>query len=108
MQRSEEELRAGTREREVGQVRVNKQVRTDREQVRVLTRHEEVSVERVPVDEEDTGAGIGEDEVSTPVLLLCSIILCFREDIALGSSVNKGNPSPSSSHMLLASTSPTP
>ena len=68
MQRSEEELRAGTREREAGQIRVNKQVRTDREQVRVPTRHEEVSVERVPVEEEDTGAGIGEDEVSIPVV----------------------------------------
>jgi len=68
VQRSEEELRAGTREREAGQIRVNKQVRTDREQVRVPTRHEEVSVERVPVDEEDTGAGIGEDEVSIPVV----------------------------------------
>jgi uncharacterized protein (TIGR02271 family) len=61
-------FRAGTREREAGQVRVNKQVRTDREQVRVPTRHEEVSVERVPVDEEDTGAEIGEDEVSMPVV----------------------------------------
>src|ERR671918_3108752 len=56
VQRTEEELRAGTREREAGEVRVNKQVRTDREQVSVPTRHEEVSVERVPVEEEDTGA----------------------------------------------------
>ena len=70
MQRSEEELRAGTREREAGQVRVNKQVRIDREQVRVPTRHEEVSVERVPVVEgrEAAEAGIGEDKVSIPVV----------------------------------------
>ena len=40
VQRTEEELRAGTREREAGQVRVRKDVRTDREQVRVPTRHE--------------------------------------------------------------------
>jgi uncharacterized protein (TIGR02271 family) len=68
VQRSEEELRVGTREREAGKVGVRKQVRTEREQVRVPTRHEEVSVERVPVNEERTGAEIGEDEVSMPVV----------------------------------------
>jgi uncharacterized protein (TIGR02271 family) len=68
VQRSEEELRTGTREREAGRVGVRKQVRTDREQVSVPTRHEEVSVERVPVNEEGTGAEIGEDEVSVPVV----------------------------------------
>ena len=35
VQRTEEELRAGTREREAGEVRVRKDVRTEREQVRV-------------------------------------------------------------------------
>ena len=68
VQRSEEELRAGTREREAGRMNVRKRVRTDREQVRVPTRREEVSVERVPVDEEGTGAEIGDDEVSVPVV----------------------------------------
>jgi uncharacterized protein (TIGR02271 family) len=68
VQRSEEELRAGTREREAGAMRVHKRVRTDREQVRVPTRREEVSVERVPVDQEGSGAEIGEDEVSVPVV----------------------------------------
>jgi uncharacterized protein (TIGR02271 family) len=68
VQRTEEELRTGTREREAGGLNVRKRVRTDREQVRVPTRREEVSVERVPVDEERTGAEIGEDEVSMPVV----------------------------------------
>jgi uncharacterized protein (TIGR02271 family) len=68
VQRSEEELRTGTREREAGRVGVRKQVHTEREQVRVPTRHEEVSVERVPVNEEGTGAEIGDDEVSVPVV----------------------------------------
>ena len=68
VQRSEEELRAGTREREAGTLNVRKRVRTDREQVRVPTKHEEVSVERVPVNEEGTGTEIGEDEVSMPVV----------------------------------------
>ncbi len=68
VQRTEEELRAGTREREAGALNVRKRVRTDREQVRVPTRHEEVSVERVPVEgREASEAEIGEDEVVMPV-----------------------------------------
>src|ERR671921_212341 len=68
VQRTEEELRAGTREREAGEVRVRKDVRIDREQISVPTRHEEVSVERVPVEgREASEAEIGEDEVTMPV-----------------------------------------
>jgi len=67
VQRSEEELRAGTREREAGAMKVRKRVRTDREQIEVPTKHEEVTVERVPVEGEATEARIGEDEVSVPV-----------------------------------------
>src|SRR5919107_58601 len=67
VQRSEEELRAGTREREAGEVRVRKNVRTDREQISVPTRHEEVSVERVPVEgREASEAEIGEDKGKRP------------------------------------------
>jgi uncharacterized protein (TIGR02271 family) len=67
VQRTEGELAAGTREREAGSMRVRKRVRTDREQIEVPTRHEEVSVERVPVEGEATEAEIGEDEVRVPV-----------------------------------------
>ncbi|MGB3633115.1 MAG: DUF2382 domain-containing protein, partial [Rubrobacteraceae bacterium] len=77
IQRKEEELRAGTREREAGAVNVRKRVRTDREQVRVPKRREEVTVERVPVSEE-TPAGqtdqrvtrneSGEEEIRVPVV----------------------------------------
>ena len=67
VQRSEEELAAGTRERQAGAVRVRKRVRTDRERIEVPTRHEEVSVERVPVKGEATETQIGEDEVVVPV-----------------------------------------
>jgi uncharacterized protein (TIGR02271 family) len=67
VQRTEEELAAGTREREAGQLKIRKRVRTDREQIEVPTRHEEVSVERVPVEGEATEAEIGEDEVRVPV-----------------------------------------
>jgi uncharacterized protein (TIGR02271 family) len=67
VQRSEEELRAGTREREAGEVGVRKSVRTDRERMEVPTRREEVTVDRVPVEGEATEAEIGDDEVSVPV-----------------------------------------
>jgi uncharacterized protein (TIGR02271 family) len=67
VQRTEEELAAGTREREAGQLKVRKRVRTDREHIEVPTRHEEVTVERVPVEGEATEAEIGEDEVRVPV-----------------------------------------
>jgi uncharacterized protein (TIGR02271 family) len=68
VQRSEEELLAGTREREAGSVKVRKRVRVDRERIEVPTRREEVSVERVPVSGEATEAQIGADEVSVPVV----------------------------------------
>jgi len=70
VQRVEEELRAGTREREAGRMNVRKRVRTDREQIRVPKKREEVSVERVPVEEgrEASEAQIGDDEVVMPVV----------------------------------------
>jgi uncharacterized protein (TIGR02271 family) len=67
IQRSEEELAAGTREREAGALKVRKRVRTDRETIEVPTRHEEVSVERIPVEGEATEAAIGDDEISVPI-----------------------------------------
>ena len=68
VQRTEEELRVGTREREAGALKVRKRVRTEREQISVPTRHEEVSVERVPVEgREASEAEIGEGEVVMPV-----------------------------------------
>jgi len=67
VQRTEEELRVGTRERKAGSIRVRKRVRTDREQIEVPTRYEEVTVERVPVKGEASAAQIGEDEIVVPV-----------------------------------------
>ena len=69
VQRSEEELRAGTREREAGSVNVRKRVKTEREQLRVPKKREEVSVDRVPVEEGTASEGeIGEDEIRVPVV----------------------------------------
>ena len=62
MQRSEEELGTGVRKREAGSVNVRKSVRTEREQVRVPRRREEVDVERVPAGREVSEAEIGGDE----------------------------------------------
>jgi len=80
MQRSEEELRAGVREREAGQVNVKKSVRTEREVVRVPKRREEVVIERVPVEGEaketstTTVTDIGEDEV---------VVQVFEEEVVV-------------------------
>ncbi len=67
VQRSEEELVAGTREREAGSMRIRKRVRTEREKLEVPVRREEMRIERVPASEETTGAEIGEEEVVVPV-----------------------------------------
>ena len=67
IQRQEEELRAGVREREAGQVGVRKTVRTERERIAVPKKREEVSVDRVPVNDGTPGE-IGEGEVAMPVV----------------------------------------
>ena len=67
IQRSEEELRAGTREREAGALNVRKRVVSERQQMEVPTRREEVTVDRVPVEGEASEAEIGDDEVRVPV-----------------------------------------
>jgi len=78
VQRSEEVLRAETREREAGAMRVRKRVRTDRESLAVPKKREEVNVERVPVEEgreaseADQGATAGarmeDDEIVVPII----------------------------------------
>src|SRR5918996_1249864 len=57
----------GMREGDTGQLKVRKRVRTDREHIEVPARHEEVSVERVPVEGDASEAEIGDDEVVVPV-----------------------------------------
>ena len=84
VQRSEEELRAGVREREAGQVNVKKSVRTEHEVVRVPKRREEVVIERVPVDGEAREAStatvtdIGEDEV---------VVQVFEEEVVVSKKI---------------------
>jgi uncharacterized protein (TIGR02271 family) len=84
VQRSEEELRAGVREREAGQVNVKKSVRTEREVVRVPKRREEVDIERVSVEGEAreastaTEADIGEDEV---------VVQVFEEEVVVSKKI---------------------
>jgi len=70
VQRSEEELRVGTRERQAGNVNVRKRVRTERERLSVPRRREEVHVERVPSEGWETAseADIGDDEIRVPVI----------------------------------------
>src|SRR5918998_1672682 len=70
VQRSEEELRAGTRERRAGSVNVRKRVRTDHERLSVPKRREEGSVERVPVEDREASEAeiVEDDEVRIPVV----------------------------------------
>jgi len=67
IQRTEEELLAGTRERQAGAINVRKRVRIDRQRMEVPTRREEVIVDRVPVEGTATEAEIGDEEVRIPV-----------------------------------------
>src|SRR5215211_7970236 len=76
VRRSEEEIRVETREREAGELRVRKRVRTEREHLTVPKKRVEVRVERVPVDEagpseEESATAppqIGEEEIVVPVV----------------------------------------
>jgi uncharacterized protein (TIGR02271 family) len=75
VRRSEEEIRVETREREAGEMRVRKRVRTEKKSLTVPKKRVEVSVERVPVEgavpEGDTAATapqIGEEEIVVPVV----------------------------------------
>ncbi len=67
VQRSEEELRAGVREREAGKLNVRKRVIAERQRIAVPKKREEVSVDRVPVNDGTPGE-IGEGEVAVPVV----------------------------------------
>ena len=70
VQRVEEKLRADTREREAGDARVRKRLRTDRERLAVPKKRQEVRVERVPVEEGAAASEdeIGDDEIRIPVV----------------------------------------
>jgi uncharacterized protein (TIGR02271 family) len=81
-QRTEEEVEAGVREREAGSVNVRKNVRTEREEVRVSKKREEVEVERVPVEGESREvpeAQIGEDEEF--------VVQVFEEEVVVSKRV---------------------
>src|SRR5215207_287605 len=75
VQRSEEEIRVETRERQAGEMRVRKRVRTERERLTVPKKRVDVTVERVPVEEVAPTGGesaatpqIGEEEIVVPVI----------------------------------------
>jgi uncharacterized protein (TIGR02271 family) len=91
VQRSEEELRAGTREREAGGVNIHKRVRTDRERLSVPKKRQDVQVDRVPADgREASEAEIGDDEIRVPVVeeeLVVEKRPVVREEIRLRKEV---------------------
>ena len=63
MTRSEEELRVGKREEEMGRLRVHKWVETEQVDVPVDVRREKARVTREPVDETVTDEDIGDDSL---------------------------------------------
>ncbi len=86
IQRSEEEVRAGVRQREAGSMNVRKSVRTEREEVQVPRRREEVEVERVPTNQEVAGAEFGDEEVIVQVFeeeVVVSKRIVLKEEIRL-------------------------
>ena len=86
VQRSEEELRAGVRQREAGSMNVKKSVRTEREEVRVPRRREEVEVERIPTNQEVAEAEFGDEEVVVQVFeeeVVVSKRIVLKEEIRL-------------------------
>lgn len=93
VQRNEEELNAATRAREAGQLRVRKNVRTDRERFPVSKKREEVRIERAPVEgeaREVPDAEIGEDEIVVQVFeeeVVVSKRVVLKEEIRLRKEV---------------------
>ena len=80
VQRSEEEVRAGIREREAGRVSVRKSVHTEREVVRVPKRREEVDIERVPaVGEAREASGATEEDIGEDEMVL----QIFEEEVVV-------------------------
>ena len=86
VQRSEEEPSTGVRQREAGSMNVKKSVRTEREEVRVPKRREEVEVERVPTNREVAEAEFGDEEVVVQVFeeeVVVSKRIVLKEEIRL-------------------------
>ena len=86
VQRSEEELRTGVRQREAGSMNVKKSVRTEREEVRVPRRREEVEGERIPTNQEVPEAEFGDEEVVVQVFeeeVVVSKRIVLKEEIRL-------------------------
>jgi uncharacterized protein (TIGR02271 family) len=82
VRRAEEELVAGTREREVGAVRVRKRVLTEQRRMEVPIRREEVTVERVPVEGEASEARIGEDDDEVVIPLTEEEVVVEKRPVA--------------------------
>jgi uncharacterized protein (TIGR02271 family) len=69
VQRVEEELRFGARERKAGRVNVRKRVKTDRERLSVPKRREEVHVDKVPARvQKASEAEVESDDIRVPVI----------------------------------------
>jgi uncharacterized protein (TIGR02271 family) len=84
----EEELTATTRERDLGSVRINKRVETQAAQVTTDVGHEEVTVERVPINQPIDAAPESRFEGDTLVIPVVEEVLVTEKRLMLREEVH--------------------
>ena len=88
--RTEEELRVGTRAVEAGEVVVGKHVETERKQVPVNLKHEEIVIERRPVNRDAGASEIREDQIRVPLMEEEAVVdkrAVVKEELVIGKRV---------------------
>jgi uncharacterized protein (TIGR02271 family) len=88
--RTEEELRVGTRAVEAGEVVVGKHVETERQQVPVNLKREEMVIERRPVNREAGATDIREDQIRVPLMEEEAVVdkrAVVKEELVIGKRV---------------------
>ena len=88
--RTEEELRVGTRAVEAGEVVVGKHVETERQQVPVNLKREEIVIERRPVNREAGATDIREDQIRVPLMEEEAVVdkrAVVKEELVIGKRV---------------------
>jgi uncharacterized protein (TIGR02271 family) len=85
--RTEEELRVGKRAVEAGEVVVGKHVETERQQVPVNLKREEITIERRPVNREAGATDIREDQIRVPLMEEEAVVdkrAVVKEELVIG------------------------
>jgi uncharacterized protein (TIGR02271 family) len=88
--RTEEEVRVGKRSVEAGEVVVGKHVETERKQVPVNLKREEIVIERRPVNREAGATDIRDDEIRVPLTEEEAVVdkrAIVKEELVIGKRV---------------------